>query len=244
MTLSAARHADALKAMAATLPAWQSAGMSDTGDRKIQSWRIVAGAYLHFIVPAYLIVVPLYCLFTARSGAGIGDLVRSAVPFSGWFLAGYAALALLSVAIAVVFEPLLQSRSRRREARDPRRAALASQQRVARAVADGRRLLGDRAATVLDSIRGPRWDHADPRFQALSTDLAEVVRASAAALASASPDRRPELMDMAAAALARIESALTALFAERGRLDEGDARTVARYVEMRYGQSDFSGDEP
>jgi hypothetical protein len=43
------------------------------------------------------------------------------------------------------------------------------------------------------------------------------------------------IAEVAAASLRHIESALTVLQAERSRLDEGDLRTIARYVATRYG---------
>lgn len=45
------------------------------------------------------------------------------------------------------------------------------------------------------------------------------------------------IAEIAAASLRHIESALTVLQAERSRLDEGDLRTIARYVATRYGAS-------
>jgi len=46
-----------------------------------------------------------------------------------------------------------------------------------------------------------RWDHDDPRYRALSDDLATLVRASADALAAAAPERRVEIGDRVARAL-------------------------------------------
>lgn len=209
-----------------------------------RSWKLVGGAFLHFAAPAYLVAVPAACLATAPAGAGAAAFLRLAIGYSGWFLAGYALLALASVAAVVLVEPVLRSGQARRVARDPRHAALASERRVARAASEGRRQLGAEAVRVLDSIQGPRWDHADPRCQALSADLAEVVRTAVAAIRTAPPERRADMAALATASLARVEAALGALHAERGRLDEGDARTVARYIELRYGDSDFAGEGP
>jgi len=95
---------------------------------------------------------------------------------------------------------------------------------------------------ILDLLRRATWDHADDRYQALSSDLAEVVRTSTAAIASAAPERRPELRALAADSLRHIETALAELSAERARLDEGDARVMARYVRLRLTQSDSASD--
>ncbi|WP_157190087.1 hypothetical protein [Novosphingobium sp. Rr 2-17] len=212
-------------------------------NRVVPAWRLVAGAYLHFAMPAYLIVTPLAAIFGSPDGAPIASILAQLPMLSGWFLGGYVFLALLSVAAAITIEPLLRLRIARREARDPNRAALASSRRVARAIADGTPRLGTALAPALDALRGPRWDHTDERFQALSADLAEVVRASSAALATAPAARRPAIVELTAASLHRIETALAALQAERGRLDEGDLHTVARYVAMRHDLSDFTSEE-
>lgn len=207
-------------------------------------WRIVAGAFLHFIVPAYVIGVPLACLFAAPKDATVEQLLGLALPFSGWFLAGYAAATVIATLAAAAIDPALRARRRRRDELDPRVAAAGSERRLARAVAEGGGALGGRAPALLVAIRDAHWDHGDPRYQALSSDLAQIVRTSVAACATASAESRGEIADIAAVSLARIERALQALITERGRLDAGDARTVARYVELRYGPSDFAGDGP
>jgi hypothetical protein len=206
------------------------------------SWKLVAGAWLHFVAPAYLVAIPVAALATAPPGATTSTLLRLALGYSGWFLLAYAALALLSIAAVAALEPALRSGQARREARDPRLAARASERRVTRAVMDGRRQLGDEALRILDAIQGERWHHGDARDQALSADLAEAVRTSIAAIRSAAPERRDEIAALSAASLRRIDSALATLHAERGRLDEGDARTVARYLELRYGNTDSAGE--
>jgi len=210
--------------------------------RVISAWRLVGGAYLHFAVPAYLVAMPLAAIFISPARASITAMIASVPRLSGLFLAGYAILAASSVVVAMGIEPLLRLRNARRAARDPHFAAQASSRRVARAIAEGMLQLGPEAASMLDSFRGPRWDHADERFQALSADLVEVVRTASAALETAPLDRRAAIADLAAASLQRIDSALAALQAERGRLDEGDLQTIARYVATRYDSSDFAGD--
>jgi hypothetical protein len=209
-----------------------------------RSWRLVAGAFLHFVAPAYLVAAPLACLALAPAHATAYDWVRLAIPVSGWFLAGYTALALLAVLATIAIEPLLHASQTRREARDPRLAARASERRVARAIADGRRQLSDGPVRILDQLDSPRWDHSDSRFQSLSTDLAQIVRTAIAARDTATLDKRPELDALATQSLQRIEAALTALHTERAQLDEGDARTVARYIESRYAPADFASEAP
>jgi hypothetical protein len=209
----------------------------------ISAWRLVGGAYLHFAVPAYLIVMPLSALAVSSYHAPVSAIITAVPRISAWFLGSYALLAASSVAAAIVLEPVLRLHIARRAARDPQWAATASSRRVARAIAEGVSRLGPEPASALDALRGERWDHVDERFQALSADLAEVVRTSCVALATAPVDRRAAIIRVSAESLHRIETALAALQAERGRLNEGDLNTVARYVELRHGSSDFASDD-
>lgn len=202
----------------------------------------MAGVFVHFAVPAWLVTAPILCLLAAPAGGTWQDVAAQLPRASGWFLGGYAALALVSIVAAGILDPLSRWRRVRREARDPRAAALASNRRVTRAVSDGRRLLDAPSVALLDALRRHGWDHDDERFQALSNDLAEIVRTSAAAIASAPPERRPDLRAMAAESLGHVDQALAALSEERARLDEGDARVIARYVRLRHAQSDSAGD--
>jgi hypothetical protein len=56
-----------------------------------------------------------------------------------------------------------------------------SRRRVVRAIAEGIPLLGPKVSLTLDALRGPRWDHPDEQYQALSADLIEVVRMASVA---------------------------------------------------------------
>jgi hypothetical protein len=206
----------------------------------IRAWRIVGGAFLHFAVPAYVVTVAVVTLFNAPAGAPVGDLARLALGYSGWFLAGYTALALAATLAAAAIEPLVGIRRRRRDAIDPSRAAIDSRRRVTHALADARSLPGADLRQLADSLAAPRWYHDDERYQALSQDLEQVVHAMAAANRTASDESRPDILALATRSLQRIDDTLGGLVAERGRLDHGDARAVARYVENRYGPSDFT----
>ena len=207
----------------------------------VSSWRIVGGAFLHFAAPVYLVTVAVVTLFNAPAGAPASDLARLALGYSGWFLAGYAALALAATLAAAAIESLVGIRRRRRDAIDPSRAAIDSRRRVTHALADARSLPGADLRRLTDALAAPRWDHDDERYQALSQDLEQVVHAMAAANRTASDESRPDIVALATRSLQRIDETLGGLAAERSQLDHGDARTVARYVENRYGPSDFAG---
>ena len=68
-------------------------------------------------------------------------------------------------------------------------------------------------------------------------DLLEAANAFVPALDSARGTKRVGLAELAAQALDRIAGALEQQAAERGRLDEGDARTIARLIDLRYGDN-------
>jgi len=206
----------------------------------IRAWRIVGGAFLHFAVPVYVVTVAVATLFTAPAGAPLSDLAHLALGYSGWFLAGYAALALAATVVTAALEPLVGLR-RHRDAIDPRRAANDSRMRVTHALAEARSLPGADLRRIVDVLARPRWDHDDERYQALSRDLVQVVHAMAVANDTASDESRTDILALATRSLQRIDDTLNDLAAERSRLNHGDARAVARYVENRYGPSDFSG---
>ena len=211
------------------------------GKPPISAWRIVGGAFLHFAVPAYLVTVAVVTLFNAPAGAPASELARLALGYSGWFLAGYAALMVSATLAAAAIEPLLGARRRLQDTHNIRGSAIDSRLRLTRALADARSLPSAGIRRLVDSIGAPRWDHDDPRFQALSQDLAQVVQAMRSANATASAQSRPDIINLATGSLQRIDDALGALIAEQRRLDHGDAIAVACYVENRYGPSDFAG---
>ena len=204
----------------------------------IRAWRIVGGAFLHFAVPVYVVTVAVATLFTAPTGAPLNELARLALGYSGWFLAGYSTLAVAATLAAAALEPLV---GRRRNAADPSRAAIDSRMRLTHALAEARSLPGADLRRLVDMLAQPKWDHDDARYQALSRDLAQVVHAMAAANDTASDESRADILALATRSLQRIADTLRNLVADQSRLDHGDARAVARYVENRYGPSDFAG---
>lgn len=208
--------------------------------RVISTSRFVAGVFVHCLVPAYLVAIVLaYLVAPSPTSTGIAERILS---WSGLFLTGYAGLTIVAVAAAAAIDPFASRYSARRIERDPRAADIASRRRLAIAVTDGRRLLDEKSRAMLEAIRVLQWNHADPRYQALSTELAEVVRTSGAAIASAAAPQRAGLQAIAAESIGYLHSALASLGEEQARLDEGDARVIARYVRLRHAQPDFSSD--
>lgn len=125
-------------------------------DRPILPWKLVAGAFVHFVVPIYLVALIVDTLLAMPSGATAEAMLRHALPFSGWFLALYLAITLaVSLGTAAV-DPLLRARRRRRTQNDPRAAARLSEQRLRHAVTQGRGLFGACADTILQALQADR----------------------------------------------------------------------------------------
>jgi hypothetical protein len=218
----------------------------DEEERPVLPWRLVVGALLHFILPAYVATLAIAGFVDGPRHSSAEALLDFALGASGKFLAFYILLIVVAAGTARLLDPPLRTRRARIDAANPALAAKRSQRRVARASAEaGRLAYGDatgRVTMAVTAIRDGRWQHGDDRFQALSADLAEATHTFSTAFETAGPDRRAEIAALAATSLERIAAALESLAAERGRLDEGDARTLARYIDTRYGPSDFTGD--
>ena len=208
-------------------------------ERPILPWRLVAGAFLHFIIPFYLVAAFVDWQLEAVLG---NDFLRHLPAFSGAFLALYAAATLIFSLGAAGLDRLLRDRRARREAADPAAPARRSEQRVAAAARLGMGRFGAEGDAALEQLLRGHWLHGDARYQALSADLEAVVQRSVQALTHATDDGRAAITGTACAAIGHVGDGLAALeAAERGRA-ESEARTVARYVELRYGASDFAGD--
>jgi hypothetical protein len=211
------------------------------GNGPILPWRLVAGAFLHFIIPAYLVAGLIDWLLRAEAGGDGEGFLRHLLPFSGYFLAAYAAAMLLCSLAAVGLDRLLLRRRALREAEDPKAAARRSEQMLAAAIRLGKGKFGAKGDAGLEQMLRQRWIHADPRFQALSADLQTLVQRSARALDHATDDGRAAIVEIACAAIDHVGQGLDALETGERERAESEARTVARYVELRYGDSDFSG---
>ncbi len=212
-----------------------------TPERAVLPWRIVAGILLHFCVPAYLLACLAACLLVTPQPASVFDVLARMMQTGGYFIPAYAALIGVSAIGAKLLDPLLRRRRTRRLARDPDAIAAASQRRVAEAMRTMRGLARPATSTRLDKaiavVERLPWDHHDEHFRALSHDLAIATDTIATAFTSATAARRPEMVALAAESYERIAVAAGALAEERGKLDEGDARTVAGYIAQRYADS-------
>ena len=213
--------------------------MARNEDRAVLPWRLVVGIFLHFAVPAYLLFLLIAFLISPATPMSAEARVRWLLAESGLFVGGFILATFAAGLVSAAIDPALRGLRRRKQARDPNRAAIASQYRAQTALA---RIAaadwGDanaRVAASVERLRRDPWDHADPAGQRLSMDLLEAADAFLPALHGARGAKRAELAELAAGALDRVADALEQQAAERGRLDEGDARTIARLIDLRYG---------
>jgi hypothetical protein len=204
-------------------------------ERAVLPWRIVAGILLHFCVPAYLLACLAACVLETPLPGSVIDVLGRMVQTGVYFIPAYTALIGVSAMGARLIDPLLRRRRRSRLARDPQAIAEQSRARLAGAMTTLRQLPGGaRLIAALATLDHLPWDHADARAQDLSRDLATAAAAFASAFRSSPEERRGEVIDLAAASSERIAAAVGALAEERGKLDQGDAQTIAGYIAARY----------
>lgn len=210
---------------------------------RIRPSRFVAGIALHLAIPAYLLWlgIALLPLLTGSSSDELATAMgRASLQFLIIYIVAVVALTLATRAL----EPTLRQARERREARDPRTGALQSKQRVASALrtaislGNGRPLL-----LAAQRLEAAPWNHDDPRFQSLSTDLGRAAAAFKTALDGTPAAGRDELQELATSTFNRIAAAAEQLAEEQRQLDHGDARTLARYIELRYPSSDFASEQ-
>lgn len=213
-------------------------GRDDT-ERAVLPWRLVVGIFLHFAIPAYFIILLGAFLLSASPPGDVAQWVRWLLRASGWFLGGFALTTLLAGVVAALLDPMLRAARTRRRARHPDAAARLSERRAQDAIARiGAADWGPsemRIAAALRHVSAEPWNHADPHGQRLSCDLKDAADAFLPALASARDDKRAEISGLAADAIERIAGAIEQLARDQSRLDEGDARTIARMISLRYG---------
>jgi hypothetical protein len=195
---------------------------------------MVVGVLLHVIIPAYLLSFLTAC-FVPPVPLSVTAVLNRMLVTGEYFLPAYALLTAVAAGTARVVDPWLHRRRAARRMRDPRAVADQSRARLVGAMATLRQLPEEpRLATALATLDHLPWDHAEPRAQDLSRDLATAATAFDSAFRSAPEARRGEVIDLAADSVERIAAAVGTLAAERGKLDEDDARTIAGYIAARY----------
>ena len=216
-------------------------------DRPIVSWRFVAGVLLHFALPSYVVTVAAV-LMASPQPLLLAPALRLTLLTSAWFVPGYGLLTVALAAAARYVDPLLRRRRAVRTAADPALAVSTSERRVAdaakamMAIAASGDSTAQRIREAVSLLAEGAWHHDDRAFQRLSSDLSMAATAFGASFGAAGEDDKREVELLAAVSLERLAGELHRLNAERDRLEHGDARVAARYIEMRYGSVDFTGD--
>lgn len=212
-------------------------------DRPVLPWRLIVGICLHFAVPAYLLFLLAALLLSSSPPTGAEQAVRWTLQASGRFILAFIALTVAAGVIAALIDPLLRRLRDRRHSRHPDQAAIASRQRAETALARIDATQWDSAgamvAAAVQKLRREPWNHQHPDGQRLSRDLQEAADVFIPALESARGNKRAEIADLAAQALTHIATALERLARDKSKLDEGDARTIAHLIDLRYGDNDL-----
>ena len=177
-----------------------------------------------------------------RAEAG-GTFLRHLLAFSGWFLVLYAAAALVCSLGAAGLDGCCAGAApcARRPIPRPRRGG--PRRRVAAAVRLGQGRFGAEGDAALDACCAGTGSTPIPAFRRSPPTWKRSSSARSTALDHATDDGRAAIVEMACAAIDHVGQGLDALEAGERERAESEARTVARYVEMRYGDSDFAGDE-
>ena len=212
------------------------ASRPDVPAARLPSWRLVAAAFLHFAILAYLVVVVPLSLLLAPSGGGVTGVLALGLKLSGVFLVGF----LLIGIMATVMAGLVDGRARRRLRRRPSGAADIARDRVATATGPSCVALDPESRRLLASIAARGWIYDDDRYQACARDLDIVVRTAVAALSEAAGERHAAVATETAVALGLIDQALAELDQARASAAADQARAAALYVQQRYGASDFA----
>lgn len=194
--------------------------------RPIPTSRLLVGILLHFCAPAYLLTCLATCLLGDPPVDDVGSVVGRMAWTALWFLPGFL---LLTGAAAGVGAVLDRHRDRSPDAAETARAHVAAARQLLAPLHHSRLT---QAMAAMDAVR---WDYAEARYQRVAADLDAAARTFFAAASSAGPDRRPAILNLAADSIEGLGVALAELHDEKRRLDEGDARTVATYLDARYG---------
>jgi hypothetical protein len=211
-------------------------------DTPILPWRFVAGVFLHCAVPLYLAALIVDFALLPSQPVSVADVLRHILRITPFLLGGYLVFGISGSLLAAIIDPLLRVRRRRQAAKDPLIAAMGWERMILDTLRQGKGRFGIVADAALTRLEAARWDHGDPLQQALARDLIETIRAAHAALSSAPPERRQALADMTADTLERIAAGHDEIAAARARHDEAQVQMISRYIENRYGPSDFAGE--
>jgi hypothetical protein len=197
-----------------------------TRKRKIPLWKLVGGAAVHFVVPAYAVALGVDGWRFAMAGGGDLAAWLAHVPgASGWFLGIYGVLGLGATGLAALAGP--------GQAAAP---ALDGAEHLRAALARGRGMFGPRGDAALERIAALRLDGTDAQLAPMLRDLAAMVAAGCEAMAGGEDEG---LSAMTAGAIERIAGELEALAGAGAQEARDKVRVMATYVGHRYGQDEI-----
>ena len=203
----------------------------------------MAGAFLHLIAPAYLIGLIADGLIHLRPDGDLAGALREALAFSIWFVPAFVAAGVILTLVAALIDPLLRKGARKADPRglvDHIQVSAAKLQRLLTSTNGGaEREIADRLTRIANAAVTLGELEAAP----FARDFGRLVETTTAALDQAI-ESRPAILASLTTALSHLETALDERIGDRQRLREGEARTAARYIELRYGPTDFSGGRP
>lgn len=196
--------------------------------RKIPLWKLVGGAAVHFIVPAYLVALGLDgWRFAAGASGGIEVWLAHVPGISLRFLGAYAALGLGATGMAALLD-----RSTPEKASEPPSGGAD----LRMALAQGRGVFGPQADAALERIGALRVDPGDAAMARMIRDLAAMVAAGRAALTG---QDAAQIRALTTEAIERIEQEM-ARHAQAGAQEARDrVQAMAGYVGQRYGQDEI-----
>jgi len=206
----------------------------------IRPWRLAAGVLLHLAVPLYLLTLAGVLLPPIAEGASSERLAALAAHASLAFLICFLVGSVVLTGLVRAAELLIEAgRSRA----SPRLAGGAPDTSRTQVETSLRRIRSWRSAPAALAAEARlsklSWHHDDPRVQAIANDLNRITLAFDPRLGSG--EGGAELDRMAADVIDRLAAAAELVSDERRQLDDGDARTLARYIELRYPSSDLTG---
>lgn len=202
--------------------------------RRIPRWKIVGGAFLHFALPVFLLIVVLDALHLAALDPGKAALRRELLGDMLRLLGIYGVIGGTATLIALAIDRVSTLLAARRTARDP---ALHSAARLEGALVAARGRFGAGGDAALGVIVAAECDHRDPRHQRIADHLATLVSTACAALDLASAAGRAPIIARTATALASIAGEAQALAQARAAERDQAAATVAGFIVARYGSS-------
>lgn len=200
--------------------------------KRISRSRFMAGMAIHFLAPAYLLLLIADAAMGHAPETWAGWLPH-ALELGGAFLVIYGGACMALIALAAMSDRIGGARADTHgEASDP---AAKSRSDLSQSLAGARGRFDGDVEALLEQIAAMPLDHDDSQTREVVQDLKRLLDASGAAIDRADGAQAP-LRRQTTAALGTLQQALEARSRESGILAQDEARTLANYVELKYGE--------